>query len=131
MDAARRFAEVLEIPAFLVDTDGVLLFYNPPAAEILGRSYEETGPMAASVWGRLFIPTDESGIPQDPESLPLMVALTEKKPATGTLWIKGIDNATRHITVAAIPILGKENRLFGAIALFWESPKKVPGGAGR
>ena len=92
MDAARRFAEILEIPAFLVDTDGVLVFYNAQAARVLGRSFEETGPMTAAVWGRLFIPTDESGIPLTPDSLPLMVTLADRKPATGSFWISGIDN---------------------------------------
>jgi PAS domain-containing protein len=119
IDAARRFAEVLEIPAFLVDTEGGLLFYNKQAARVLGRSFEETGPMPASVWGRLFIPTDESGSPLTPDSLPLMVTIAEKRPATGSLWIRGIDNRRRQIAVTSIPLCDEADGLLGAMAIFW------------
>jgi len=120
LEAARVFAGALTIPVFLVDPDGDLLFYNTEAGRVLGRSFGDTGPMAAAVWGRIFIPTDENGGPLAPETLPLIVALAEKKPATGTFWIRGIDNINRHITVAAFPILGDQGKCLGAMAVFWE-----------
>ena len=124
IEAARQFARILTVPVFLVDPDGDLLFYNSEAGRVLGRSFDETGPMAASVWGRIFIPSDENGNPLVPEALPLMVALAGKKPAAGSLWIKGIDNTARHITVTAFPIIGDQNESLGAMAVFWESKKE-------
>jgi PAS domain-containing protein len=117
---ARNFAELLNMPAFLVDTDGALLYYNKAAEKILGRTFAETGPMSASVWSRIFIPTDEVGAPLLPETLPLVVAMIEQRPATRTMWISGIDNARRHIEVVAFPILGSTGENLGSMALFWE-----------
>jgi len=120
LDLARRFGETLNVPVFLVDTEGNLLFYNQAAGVVLGRTFEDTGPMTASVWSRIFVPTDEAGSPLLPESLPLMIALTENRPSAGSLWIQGIDNILRHIKVAAFPLLSSEGQNLGAMAVFWE-----------
>ena len=117
---ARRFGELLNVPVFLVDPDGSLLYYNPPAERVLGRTFDETGPVSASVWSRIFIPTDESGTPLLPETLPLVIAMTENRPAARSMWISGIDNTRRHIQVAAFPILGPEGKNLGSMAVFWE-----------
>jgi PAS domain-containing protein len=85
IDLARQFGQTFQVPVFLVDLEGNLLYFNKAAGEVLGRTFEETGSMSAGVWSRIFLPTDESGSPLDPEKLPLMVALTEGKPATGKL----------------------------------------------
>jgi len=118
--AARRFAELLNVPVFLVDPDGNLLYYNTPAEKVLGKTFDATGPMAASVWSRIFVPTDESGAPLLPETLPLMIALAENRPATRSMWISGIDNTRRHIQVAAFPILAPNGDNLGSMAVFWE-----------
>lgn len=117
---ARQFASYLAMPIFIVDPEGALLFYNEPAESILGLRFEETGEMPASEWSRVFIPIDEDGTPLLPESLPLMIALTEHKPAHRRFWIQGMDNVRRHIEVVAFPLVGQANRHVGAIAIFWE-----------
>ena len=40
---ARALAKSLVIPIFIVDPEGVLLFYNEPAETILGQRFEDTG----------------------------------------------------------------------------------------
>jgi len=117
---ARSLAKSLVIPIFIVDPDGALLYYNEPAEEILGERFEDTGEMPASVWSRLFIPTDEEGNPLLPESLPLMIALTERRAAHKGIWIKGIDNVKHHIEITAFPLLGQADRFLGAVAMFWD-----------
>src|SRR5512147_1731955 len=117
---ARALAKSLVIPIFIVDPDGSLLYYNEPAEEILGERFEDTGEMPASVWSRLFVPTDEEGNPMLPESLPLMIALTEHKASHKGIWIKGIDNVKRHIEITAFPLLGQADRFLGAVAMFWD-----------
>lgn len=118
---AQRFGATLLTPVFVVDTDGTLFYYNKAAEEVLGRKFDETGSMPASTWSRLFLPTDEAGMPLLPEALPLMVALNENRPDFGTLFIRGIDNVNRSISVAALPITDKNSKLLGAVALFWEN----------
>ena len=120
---AQKFGATLTTPVFVVDRDGTLLYYNQAAEHVLGRKFDETGSMPASTWSRLFLPTDEAGMPLMPEALPLMVALNENHPACGTLWIRGIDNVQRCISVAAFPITDERPKLIGAVAFFWEDSK--------
>jgi PAS domain-containing protein len=117
---ARQLANSLVIPIFIVDPDGALLFYNEPAEQLLGRTFSESGEMPASVWSRLFIPTDRDGVPLEPDTLPLMIALNEKRAAHKEMWIRSLDNTLRHIEVTAFPLLGQTDRFVGAVAMFWD-----------
>jgi PAS domain-containing protein len=120
LDVVQQFADSMTMPVFIIDPDGNVLFYNEPAGAILGRNFGDTGPVAASTWTRIFMPTDESGGPLLPESLPLMIALQELRPNYGTMWIEGIDNVRRHIGVAAFPITEHSGLNIGAVAIFWD-----------
>lgn len=116
----RQLASQLAIPAFLVDPDGTLLYFNQPAESILGRRFEDAGPMPIDRWSRDFVPIDESGAPLPPEALPLVAALRERRAVHSRFWISGLDGGQRRIGVTAIPLIGAANRLTGALALFWE-----------
>jgi PAS domain-containing protein len=118
---SRQLAGYLATPIFIVDPSGNLLFYNEPAEEILGRRFGETGEMSAAVWSTLFEPIDEMGQPLKPEALPLMITINERRPAHGTLWIRGLDQVKRHIEVTSVPLIGQAQRYLGAIAIFWET----------
>jgi PAS domain-containing protein len=120
---ARQLSSHLSLPVFIVDPVGTLLFYNGPAEEILGRRFDETGEMSAEEWSTIFTPMDADGKLIAPEELPLMVALTEQRPAHKGFQIKGIDGVVRIIDVTAFPIIGQGDRFLGGIALFWEVPK--------
>jgi len=117
----RLLGEALAVPVFIVDRAGTLLFYNAPAEEILGKSFSETGEMASSVWSRLFVPTDDEGNALLPETLPLMETLNGECPATGKIWIRGLDNRARHIEISSFPLTTKEGVFLGAVAMFWEA----------
>lgn len=119
---ARHLAGYLAAPIFIVDPHGNLLFYNEAAEAILGHRFDETGEMSVHEWGTLFSPEDEHGTPLAPESLPLVLALREKRPHQGSLWIRGVDDkVARHIEVFAFPLVGQANRFLGAVAFFWEA----------
>lgn len=120
---AQEFASSMNTPVFIVDPEGNLLFYNEGAEKVLGRRFDQTGMMPASTWTRIFYPTDESGRPLLPEGLPLVTALSEHRPEFRTFWIQGIDNVRRLIGVAAVPITAADQRVVGAMALFWEVEK--------
>jgi PAS domain S-box-containing protein len=116
----RQLASYLATPIFVVDPDGKLLYFNESAEGILGRRYEEAGEMPHSEWASIFDPTDEHGRSLPPEQLPLSIAMAQRRPAHGPLWIRGLDGQRRHIAVTAFPMVGQEGRYLGAVALFWE-----------
>lgn len=58
---ARGFISNLSTPAFLVDQQGVLVYYNEAAEEILGLTFAEAGPMPADQSGSRFEPTRPDG----------------------------------------------------------------------
>ncbi len=117
----KSLAEALAGPVFIVDPAGTLLYFNAAAEVILGKQFSETGELQASVWSRLFIPTDEEGEPLLPEHLPLMQTLDQQRPASGRFWIRGLDNAPRHIEVSAFPLTSRSGDFLGAVAMFWEA----------
>jgi PAS domain-containing protein len=120
----RQLTSYLATPAFIVDPEGNLLFYNDPAEALLGHRFDETGEMLAREWSTMFAPTDEAGAALPPEELPLLIALRTRLPSHREFWITGLDGTRRHLVVTALPLVGQAGRFLGAIALFWE-------GAGR
>jgi len=117
----RQLASYLATPIFIVDPAGTLIFYNEPAEAILGRRFEEIGEMPTEEWATIFTPTDEAGRPLPPEALPLVIALTQRRPAFRTLWISGLNGIRHHIEVTAFPLIGQAVRFLGAVTIFWES----------
>jgi PAS domain-containing protein len=117
----KQVATHLVLPIFLVNPEGDLLFYNEPAEQILGRRFDETGEMSLEVWSVLFKPESAEGDPLAPERLPLVMALSDRKPAHGSFDIVGLDGKRRSLLVTAIPIIGLADRFLGAVALFWEA----------
>ena len=117
---SRQLAECLSIPVFIIDTEGALLFYNEPAEEVLGKRYEETGSMALEEWGTMFKPLDDKGNPLKPGDLPLVKSLNDCLPAHGSLWIESLKGEKHRISINSFPLLGRGNRLLGAMAIFWK-----------
>ena len=116
----RQLASGLAMPVFLVDTRGHLVFYNESAETILGKRFDETGPMPIEEWSTAFAPFDDAGKPIDPESLPLVAAALHQKLGSLRFWIKGLDGAKRQIDVCAFPIIGQNHQMVGAAAIFGE-----------
>jgi PAS domain-containing protein len=116
----RQLAGYLGVPLFLVDPKGDLLFYNESAEAILGLRFEETGGMPATKWTSMFTPIDEQGRPIPPEELPLVIALTMRRPASKRLYIHGLNGTRRHIHSTAFPVVGLQGEFLGGVSLFWE-----------
>jgi PAS domain-containing protein len=116
----RQLAGYLSVPLLLVDPKGDLLFYNEAAEAILGRRFEETGPMPAKALAKILTPVDERGQSIPPEQVPLMIALTTRRPAHKRLYLHGLNGVRRHIEVASIPIVGLQGEFLGAASLYWE-----------
>jgi PAS domain-containing protein len=118
---ARGFMANLSTPAFLVDRQGVLVYYNEAAEEILGLTFAEAGPMPAEEWGTRFEPTGLDGQPIDVEELPLGIALLKGQPAHAPLRITSAAGRAEAIQATAFPVIGRGGQS-GALAIFWRTP---------
>lgn len=120
---ARQFGDSLNLPVFLVDKEGNLLFYNDPAEQVFGLRFSDTGGMRIEEWATVFVPRDKEGalIPQ--EKLTLVITLTEKRPSSGDFYIDSLDGRRIELSVSTFPILGRSNHFYGAMAIFWKKEK--------
>ena len=118
---ARGFMSNLSTPAFLVDRQGTLVFYNEAAEEILGLTFAEAGPMPADEWSARFEPTDPDGRSIPVEELPLGIALLEGRPAHAPLRITSAAGRVEVIQATALPVIGRGGQS-GALAIFWRAP---------
>ena len=116
---ARGLMANLTTPAFMVDPEGTLIFFNEAAGEILGLQYEEAGPMPAEEWGTRFEPLGVDGQPIPVEQLPLSIAVREARAAHSALRIRSARGDVRDIEATAFPVVGREGQS-GAIAIFWD-----------
>ena len=117
---ARQLASCLAMPILLVDTEGNLIFYNEPAEAILGQRFEETGEISADTWSTLFALEDEERKPIAQEDRPTMMALSERRPFSRTVWMQCGHRDWRHMNITAFPLVGEERQFLGAQMIFWE-----------
>ena len=88
---ARNLMAGLSTPAFLVDEDAVVVFYNEAAGALLGRRFEEAGPDATGGVEHRVRPDRPVGEPIDLEQLPLTIALRRGRPAHHRFRIQSQD----------------------------------------
>ena len=117
---ARQLASILSMPILLVDTDARLVYYNEPAEAILGQRFDETGEIAADTWSTLFAIEDEERRPIAQEDRPTMLALSERRPFSRTVWMRCGNREWRHISITAFPLIGEAGQFLGAQMIFWE-----------
>jgi PAS domain-containing protein len=115
---ARNFMSSLSTPAFLIDENGQLVFYNEAAGALLGKRFEEVGRMEPEQWGAAFGPVDDSGRPIPFDQLPLTIALRRGRPSHSHFRIHSLDGSNHQIEVSAMPIITADGAR-GAMAVFW------------
>jgi PAS domain-containing protein len=115
---ARNLLAIISTPAFLVEGDGTLVFYNEAAGALVGKRFEEAGKMSPESWRQAFGPVDADGRPIDFEELPLTRALREGCPAHDRFRLRAADGAQHDIEISAIPLVGFGG-FQGALAIFW------------
>ncbi len=115
---ARNLLSSLSTPGFLVDEDGVLVFYNESAAALLGVSFEDAGRMRPEEWGTAFGPFDDEGSRVPLEELPLTIALRQGHPAHSNFTIRSMNGDEHAIEASALPIRATEGTS-GAMVFFW------------
>lgn len=117
---SRQLADCLSIPVFITDINGNLIFYNMAAEDVLGERFEETGEMPLEKWSVIFRPMDEFEKAIIPEDLPLVKTLKNVLPYHRSFWIRSLHGQKERIALTSYPIINRENKFLGAIAMFWK-----------
>ena len=118
----RQVASYLDLPVFLVDSDGRLVYFNEPAEPLLGLRFDDVGELSMVDWLAEFRPGDLDGNRLATDAVPLVIALGQARPVHVRLTIAGLDGVRRAIETTAMPLRGQGGRLLGAVALFWSAP---------
>jgi PAS domain-containing protein len=116
---ARNLIATLSTPGFLVDEEGIVVFFNDAASVLLGVRFEEVGQMGPNEWGTAFGPFDEHGAKVPIEHMPLTIALRQGRPAHARFEIRSLEGAVNDIEAAALPILTVGGTR-GAMVFFWK-----------
>jgi PAS domain-containing protein len=120
---ARDLASRLATPAFLVDDEGTLVYFNEAAEAVLGRPFAEVGEVTVRRWANIFVSLDDQGEPLAWDALPIGVALIKRRPSHRRLQIRTEDGEVRPVSATATPLFSQEDHVEGALALFWEEPE--------
>ena len=116
---ARNLLTSISTPAFLVDENAALVFYNEAAAALLGRSFEETGQMTPEQWTATFGPFSEGGDPVTLDDLPTTQAVREGRPMHSNFTIRASNGRQHTIEASALPIVANDAGSSGAMIFFW------------
>jgi len=116
---ARNLLTSISTPAFLLDENSHLVFYNESAGALLGISFEETGRMDPQEWTGSFGPFDTEGTPISLEDLDITQALRDRRPAHSRFHIRSAKGSEHGIEAAAFPIIASEEGASGAMIFFW------------
>jgi PAS domain-containing protein len=117
---ARQLAGYLALPIVIVDPGGTVIFYNEPAERILGRRFDESGPIPPTQWGEAFEFVDELGKPVPVEKMPLAAALRTRRLVQLNYRMRGLDGSRHHVAEVGIPLLGNAGRFLGVLAVLFE-----------
>jgi PAS domain-containing protein len=116
---ARNLLTSISTPAFLVDQDAALVFYNEAAGALLGRSFEDVGRMSPEEWTTTYGPFDSNGKPVELDELPTTRAVRDGRPAHAVFTIRAASGDKREIQSSAFPIVASEEGSSGAMIFFW------------
>lgn len=115
----RQLLSRLPLPAFLVDSEGNLVYLNGATERLLGVDYGDVGerPLVSLDF---LDPRQPDGSPMSIREMPLATALHDRRPQQYRMIVHGIDGAPHRIVTTAIPLDGQGGTLLGAMSFFWE-----------
>jgi len=112
---ARNLLTSISTPAFLLDADAAVVFYNEAAAAVLGRSFEDAGRMSAEQWTETFGPFGKDGAPLDVDGMATTEAIRAGRPAHGTFTIRAANGERISIEVPKTIADGAQTQSLGRI----------------
>jgi PAS domain-containing protein len=105
---------------FLLDTRGMLVFYNDAAAGLIGKPFAELGEIPASEFGAVLKLADPSGQPVRRRDTPAGIAFFQQRPAHRSLVATAYDGVRRRVEATAYPLFGATGEMHGVVSVFWE-----------
>jgi len=117
---AREFASRLATAVLVTDAEGNLVYFNEPAERLVGRTFAESGELAADDWVMLFKREERDGSPLPADQMPSRIALHDQRPAHRDFVFTGLDGVRRDLSATAFPLLSTDMELIGAVSIFWE-----------
>lgn len=126
---ARNLLTAVSTPALLVDNQGDMLFYNEAAAALVGRSFEETGRLAADDWHRVFGLLPESTPAGEDAEQRFTAAVMAGRPVRGDFRIRAASGEEIEIEAAALPLIADGAAPSGAMIMVWPRRGEVARGA--
>lgn len=119
---ARELAANLATPMFLIDGDGMLVFYNEAAELMLGKQYSEMGQVTASDFGDMLQLETLDGKPLRKRDSPPGIAFGQREPAHAALLATTLDgNRKAQWEITAYPLFGRTGDMHGVLTVFWEA----------
>lgn len=98
-----------------------MVFYNEPAERILGVRFEETGRIGPEEADRLVELSDDPAASPEEAGRPLDTALQQRRPAHARRrLLRRSDRVRLQVEVTAFPVIDQDERLLGAVVMFWE-----------
>jgi hypothetical protein len=125
---ARELAANLATPMFLIDSVGMLVFYNDAAAALIGKPFGELGEVPASEFGAVLQLATPDGQPMRRRDSPAGIALFTQRPAHTTLLATGYNGVRRAFEATAYPLFGSTGEMHGVVSVFWENHAAEGGG---
>jgi PAS domain S-box-containing protein len=120
---ARELAANLATPMFLIDDEGMLVYFNEAAELMLGRTFAEVGQMTANEFGNRLQLAELDGSPMRRRDSPAGVAFLQRQPSHRTVLATSLDGSRKPFEVTAYPLFGKVGEMHGVLTVFWESDR--------
>ena len=117
---ARELASNLATPMFVLNQDGLLVYFNDAAERIIGKPFAEIGMVDAMEFGKLLDLTDLDGTPVSRPDSPSGIAFFQRRPSHQVLLATGFDGVRRTVQATAYPLFGTTDELHGVVTVFWE-----------
>ena len=116
---ARELSANLATPMFLIDGEGILVYFNEAAELMLGRAFGEVGAITANEFGSRLQLAELDGTPMRRRDSPAGVAFFRRQPSHRTLLATSLDGSRRQFEVTAYPLFGKVGEMHGVLTVFW------------
>jgi predicted ATPase len=117
---ALELAANLATPMFLIDPDGMLVFYNDATEAILGKPFAEVGAIPATEFGDSLDLATADGAPIRKRDTPAGVAFFQRRPAHQEIMATAYDGRRRVVHATAHPLFGPAGEWQGIVTVFWE-----------
>lgn len=119
---ARNLIAAISLAALLIDPEGVIVFFNDAAGELVGRRFEEVGPLQREEWNSEFGPFDEFGQVVPTHHQPATMARRTGLPTNGRVNVRLQGDELIEVDVSALPLITAAG-FQGAVVVFWRTDR--------